>query len=82
MVAPLAKDIVVYSNGDADVTEKMLAATEGKRVTVESRRIVALQRKDPERPVVVVRFADGSTRDEAFMVRLISFLTWVRSIVF
>ena len=74
-MAPLAKDIVVYSNGDTDVTEKMLAATEGKRATVESRRIVALQRKDPERPEVVVRFADGSMRDEAFMVRLISFLT-------
>jgi hypothetical protein len=70
MVAPLAKDIVVYSNGDADVTEKMLAATEGKRVTVESRKIVALERKDPELPEVVIRLADGSTREEAFMVRL------------
>jgi hypothetical protein len=69
MVAPLAKDIVVYSNGDADVTEKMLAATEGKRVTVESGKIVGLNRKYPGRPEVVVHLADGSTRDEAFMVR-------------
>jgi hypothetical protein len=71
MVAPLAKDIVVYSNGDADVTEKMLAATDGKRVTVESRKIVALERKDPDFPEVVVRFADGNTREEAFIVGLI-----------
>jgi hypothetical protein len=73
MVAPLAKNIVVYSNGDADVTEKMLAAMEGKRVEVESRKIVALERKDPELPEVVVRLADGSTREEAFMVRLALF---------
>ena len=72
MVAPLAKDIVVYSNGDLDVTEKMLKTTEGKRVTVESRRIVALERKHPDHPKIVVHFPDGSTREEAFMVRV----TW------
>jgi hypothetical protein len=70
MVAPLAKDIVVYSNGDADVTGQMLAATEGKRVEVESRKIVALERKDPGLPEVVVHLADGGIREEAFMVRL------------
>jgi hypothetical protein len=70
MVAPLARDIVVYTNGDANVTEKMLAATDGKRVEVESRKIVALEQKDPERPELVVHLADGSIREEAFMVRL------------
>lgn len=69
MVAPLAKDIVVYTNGDADVTEKMLKATEGKRVTVEARRIVSLERKQPDQPEIVVRFEDGGMREEAFMVR-------------
>lgn len=66
----MARDIVVYSNGDADVTKKMVAAAEGKRVTVESRKIVALERKHPDHPDVIVHFADGSMKEEAFMVRV------------
>jgi hypothetical protein len=69
MVAPLAKDIVFYSNGDANVTEAIKVATKGRRVTIEPRRIVSLQRKDPGHPEIIVRFEHGDTRIEAFMVR-------------
>ena len=69
MVAPLARDIVVYTNGNADVTEKLQAAAEGRRVTIEPRRIKSLQRKDPNHPEILVHFENGDTRTEAFMVR-------------
>lgn len=69
MVAPLARNIVVYSNGDANVTEAIKAAAKGRRVTIEPRRIVSLQRKDPDHPEIIVRFEDGDTRIETFMVR-------------
>lgn len=70
MVAPLAKNIVVYSNGDATITEQIRTAVEGRRVSVEMRKIVALERKHPDHPEVIVRLDDGSTRNEAFMVSL------------
>jgi hypothetical protein len=69
MVAPLARNIVIYSNGDANVTEAISSAAKGRRVTLEPRGIVSLQRKDPDRLEIVVRFEDGDTRIEAFMVR-------------
>ena len=68
MVAALAKDIVVYTNGDADVTETLQAAAEGRRVTIEPRRIVSLQRKYPNHSEILVHFEDGETRTEAFLV--------------
>ena len=70
MVAPLAKEIVVYTNGDESVTQKISAVLDGRRVTIESRRIVSLQRKRPNHPEILVRFDDGDTRSEAFMVRI------------
>ena len=68
MVAALARDIVVYTNGDADVTETLQAAAEGRRVTIEPRRIVSLQRKDTNHSKIIVHFEDGETRTEAFLV--------------
>ena len=65
----MARNIVIYSNGDANVTEAIKAAAKGRRVTIEPRRIASLQRKDPDRLEIVVRFEDGDTRIEAFMVR-------------
>lgn len=68
MVAPLAKDIVVYTNGDAGLTEQITSAAEGRRMTIEPRKIAALERKNPDHPEIIVRFDDGNTRNEAFMV--------------
>jgi hypothetical protein len=69
MVAPLAKDIVIYSNGDANVTEAIKAAAKGRRVTLEPRRIASLQRKDPDHAEIIIRLEDGDTRIETFVVR-------------
>ena len=70
MVAPLARDIVVYSNGDKKVAEDIKTAVDGRRVTIEPRKIRALERKRPHHPEIVVHFDDGETRSEAFMVSL------------
>lgn len=70
MVAPLARDIVVYTNGDASITEQIETAAEGRRLTIEPRKIAALERKNPEHPEIIVRFDDGDTRNEAFMVSM------------
>ena len=70
MAASLAKDVVVYANGDASVAERMKAASEGKRVTVEPRKIVAIERKEPERTEVLVHFGDGEAREETFLVSI------------
>lgn len=68
MVAPLAKDIVVYTNGNANVTETIRAAAKGRRVTVEPRKIVTLQRNDPNHSEILVHFEDGDERAETFLV--------------
>ena len=68
MVAALARDIVVYTNGDADVTKTLQAAAEGRRVTIEPRRITSLQRKHPDHSEILIHFEDGDPRTEAFMV--------------
>lgn len=68
MVAPLATDIVVYSNGDANVTEAIKAAAKGRRMIIEPRRIVSLKRKDPNHSEIIVRFEDGDSRTETFLV--------------
>lgn len=68
MVAPLAKDIVVYTNGDANVTETIKAAAKDRHVTVEPRKIVSMQRKDPDHSEILVHFEDGDTRSETFLV--------------
>jgi hypothetical protein len=47
----------------------MTAATEGKRVTVEPRKIAAIERKHSDHTEVIVHFEDGNTREETFMVR-------------
>ena len=68
MVAPLARNIVIYSNGDANVSEAIKAASKGRRVTIEPRKIVSLQRKYPDHTEIIVHFDNGKTRNEAFMV--------------
>lgn len=68
MAASLAKDVVVHTNGDAGVAERVKAAADGKRVTVEPRKIVAIERKEPEHTEVLVHFGDGETRAETFLV--------------
>lgn len=70
MVAPLARDIVVYTNGDADLTERIEKAVEGRRITIEPRKIAAMERKNPDHPEIIVRFDNGDTRNEAFMVSI------------
>lgn len=68
MVAPLAKDIVVYSDGDESIAEQLKKAMDGRRVSIETRRILALERKHPDHPEVIVRLDGVDTRSEAFMV--------------
>ena len=68
MVAPLARNIVVYTDGDANVTETIEAAAKGRRVTVEPRKIVSLKRKDPGHSEILVNFEDGKSRTETFLV--------------
>jgi len=75
MVAPLAKNIIVYTNGDANVTGSIEAAVKGRRVTVEPRRILSMERKDPEQSETLVHFEDGGKRTETFMVSNIASLT-------
>ena len=70
MVAPLVRDIVVYSNGDASIAEQIRRAVKGRRVSIETSKIVALERKHPDHSGVIVRLDDGCTRTEAFMVSL------------
>jgi hypothetical protein len=69
MAAPLAKELVVYADGDSSIAKQMTAATEGKRVTVEPRKIAAIERKHSDHTEVIVHFEDGNTREETFMVR-------------
>lgn len=75
MVAPLARDIVVYTDGDASVSETIEAAAKGRRVTVEPRRIVSLKRKDPGHLEILVNFEDGKSRTETFLVSKIQLRT-------
>ena len=65
----MARNIVIYSNGDANVTEAIKAAAKGRRVTLEPRRIASLQRKDPDHAEIIIRLEDGDTRIETFVVR-------------
>jgi hypothetical protein len=69
MAAPLAEDLVIYADGDLSVAKQMTAASDGKRVMVEPRKIAAIERKHPDHTKVVVHFEDGSTKEETFMVR-------------
>ena len=64
----MAKDIVVYTDGDANVTETIQAAAKGRRVSVEPRKIVSMQRKGPDHSEILVHFEDGDTRSETFLV--------------
>lgn len=64
----MAKDIVVYTDGDANVTETIQAAAKGRRVSVEPRKIVSMQRKDPDHSEILVHFEDGDKRSETFLV--------------
>lgn len=68
MAASLAKNVVVYTNGDDSVTESMTAATKNRRITIEGKKIMSISRKQAGRSDVVVHLEDGSTRTEAFMV--------------
>jgi len=70
MAAPLVEDLVIYSNGDEKIAKQMAAAVEGKRVSVEPRKIVAIERKDSlsRKSDVIVRFEDGGSKVETFMV--------------
>jgi hypothetical protein len=75
MVAPLARDIVVYTDGDANVTETIEAAAKGRCVTVEPRKIVSLKRKDAGHSKILVNFEDGKSRMETFLVSKIQLRT-------
>lgn len=68
MVAPLAREIVLYSNGDVGITEHIKAATKGRRVVIEPRKIISLKRNNAAHSEVAVNFDDGETRTEAFLV--------------
>lgn len=70
----MARDIVVYSNGDEGVAEKIRAATKGRRVVIEPRKIASLRRKEPGHSEVVVRFSEGDTRTETFLVSTLELL--------
>lgn len=69
MAAPLAKNLVVYADGDSNIAKQMTTAVEGKRLTVEPRKIASIERKHPDHTEVIVHFEDGSTKEETFMVR-------------
>lgn len=69
MTAPLAKDLVIYADGDSNVAKQMTAAAEGKRLAIEPRKITSIERKHPDHTDVIVHFEDGSTKEETFMVR-------------
>jgi len=71
MLAPLAKDLIVYCNGDESVTAAIETATNGRRVTIEPRKIASLECKSPRHPEILVNFDDGDTRTEAFMVSIV-----------
>ena len=45
MAAPLLEAVVIYTNGGVSVTKQMAGTADGKRVSVESRKIAAIERK-------------------------------------
>jgi len=71
MLAPLAKDLIVYCNGDESVTAAIKTAANGRRVTIEPRKIASLERKSPHHPEIIVHFDDGETKTEAFLVSIV-----------
>ncbi|MCJ1247518.1 hypothetical protein MMC30_004732 [Trapelia coarctata] len=65
MASPLAEHVTVYSHGNEELTAQVQKEFEGKPLTVEPRKITALERKGEH---VTVYFEDGDSREEAFLV--------------
>lgn len=67
MAAPLAKSITLYTNGVEAVTEDVTTAMKGKRVQIESKKIVNLELQS-DNSGVIVHFDDKTSKKERFLV--------------
>lgn len=65
MASPLAKHVTVYCHGNDELAAQTQKEFEGKPLTIEPRKIAALERKGDH---VIVHFEDGERREETFMV--------------
>lgn len=73
MASPLAKKVTVYCHGNEELTAQVHKEFEGKPLTIEPRKITALE-KQGER--VTVQFEDGESREEGFLVSIIIVNIW------
>ncbi|KAA8644987.1 hypothetical protein EYZ11_008716 [Aspergillus tanneri] len=65
MAAPLAGKLTVYCNGNGGLAEEAKREFADKPLTIEPRKIASL---DPKGEHIIVRFEDGDSKEEAFMV--------------
>lgn len=65
MASPLAEHVTVYCHGNEELTAQVHKEFEGKPLTVEPRKIAAVE---PNGEHVAVHFEDGDSREEAFLV--------------
>ncbi|KAI0126672.1 thioredoxin reductase glit [Xylariales sp. AK1849] len=69
MATPLAGHVTVYCHGNEDLTTLVTKEFEGKPLTIEPKKITAVQAKNKDgHGGVTVQFEDGSTKEEAFLV--------------
>lgn len=68
MAARLAQQITVYSHGSEELTAQLKSEFEGKPLTIESRKIVAVEQKGENS--VIIHLEDGESREESFLVSL------------
>ncbi|ERF77100.1 hypothetical protein EPUS_09239 [Endocarpon pusillum Z07020] len=65
MASPLAKHVTIYCHGNKELSTQLQKEFQGKPLTIEPRKIAALERRDEH---VTVHFEDGGSRKEAFFV--------------
>jgi len=65
MAAPLAAKVTVYCHGNAELTAEAEKEFKGKPLTIEPRKIVAMERNGD---CIRLCFEDGASSDEGFLV--------------
>ncbi|KAK1148487.1 hypothetical protein N8T08_009492 [Aspergillus melleus] len=68
MAVPLAERLTVYSHGDNELTTKLKGEFEGKPLTIESRKIISVERKGENK--VIVQLEDGESKEEGFLASM------------
>lgn len=65
MTVPMAEKITIYCHGDEEICAQVTKEFEGKPLTIEVQRIIAVEEIGGR---VRVHLASGETREEGFLV--------------